>query len=80
MSDYLLKGRRKKLRLHEKVGKYHEMPAHHNIEEYIGAYLDEAGIADEKKKPLFRTLNRKRQLSEKRNYCLLCPTYYLSSQ
>ncbi|MCB0145115.1 MAG: tyrosine-type recombinase/integrase [Caldilineaceae bacterium] len=66
VGDYFQKGRRHWLRLHEKGGKYHEMPAHHNIEEYVGDYLDEAGIAHEKKKPLFRTLNRKRQLSENR--------------
>ncbi len=66
VGDYFQKGRRKWLRLHEKGGKYHEMPAHHNIEDYVSDYLDEAGITNEKKKPLFRTLNRKRQLSETR--------------
>lgn len=66
VGDYFQKGRRHWLRLHEKGGKYHEMPAHHNIEEYVGDYLDEAGITHEKKKPLFRTLNRKRQLSDNR--------------
>lgn len=64
VGDYFQKGRRKWLRLHEKGGKYHEMPAHHNIEDYISDYLEEAGITGEKKKPLFRTLNRKRQLSD----------------
>lgn len=71
--DYFQKGRRKWLRLHEKGGKYHEMPAHHTTEDYVSDYLEAAGMvestdtamikADEKKKPLFRTLDRKRQLS-----------------
>ena len=66
VGDYFQKGRRKWLRLHEKGGKYHEMPAHHYIEEYVNDYLDESGIAHETKKPLFRTPNRKRQISENR--------------
>lgn len=64
VEDFFQKGRRKWLRLHEKGGKYHEMPAHHNVEDYVSDYLEMAGIAGEKKKPLFRTLDRKRQLSD----------------
>jgi integrase len=33
----------------------HEMPAHHNLEAYIDAYLDAAGIRDDGKVPLFRS-------------------------
>jgi integrase/recombinase XerD len=47
------------VRLHEKGGKLHEMPAHHCLEEYLDAYIGAAGIADEKKGPLFRTANRR---------------------
>jgi site-specific recombinase XerC len=36
-------GRRWWVRLHEKGGKRHEMPAHRNLEEYMGAYLEPAG-------------------------------------
>ena len=43
------------LRLHEKGGKQHEMPAHHTLEEYMDAYIKAAGIADDSKGPLFRT-------------------------
>jgi hypothetical protein len=43
------------VRLHEKGGKQHEMPAHHQLDEYVDAYLEGAGIADEKGSPLFRT-------------------------
>ncbi len=66
VGDYFLKGRRGWFRLHEKGGKYHEVPAHHNAEEYVDAYLDAAGIADQKKTPLFRTLSRKRTLTDNR--------------
>ena len=40
------------------------MPAHHNAQEYVDAYLDAAGIWEDKKKPLFRTMNRRRELTE----------------
>ena len=44
------------VRLHEKGGKRHEMPAHHNLEAYLDAYIDAAGIREEKKTPLFRSI------------------------
>src|ERR671918_1901040 len=44
-----------RLRLHEKGGKYHEMPVHHTLEEYLDAYIKAAGIAEDKKMLLFRT-------------------------
>jgi integrase/recombinase XerD len=40
------------LRLHEKGGKQHEMPAHHLLEQYLDAYVS----AGEKNAPLFPTL------------------------
>ena len=58
VEDYYPQGKRYWLRLHEKGGKQHEMPAHHTLEEYLDAYLLAAGIADEPKKPLFRTATR----------------------
>lgn len=66
VEDYFLKGRRGWFRLHEKGGKYHEVPAHHNAEAYVDAYLAAAGIGGQKKTPLFRSLNPKRQLTGKR--------------
>jgi site-specific recombinase XerD len=66
VEDYFLKGRRGWFRLHEKGGKYHEVPAHHNAEAYVETYLAAAGIGPAKKTPLFRSLNLKRQLTEKR--------------
>jgi hypothetical protein len=33
------------VRLHEKGGKHHELPCHHNLEVYLHEYLDRTGIA-----------------------------------
>ena len=52
------------LRLHEKGGKHHEMPAHHNLEEYLDAYIEAAGIAEDKKGPLFRTAPRRKRRAD----------------
>jgi site-specific recombinase XerD len=59
VEDYFIKGRRSWIRLHEKGGKEHEMPAHHLLEEFLDAYIEAAGIAEEKKGPLFRSANRR---------------------
>jgi site-specific recombinase XerD len=64
--DYFQKGKRWWFRLHEKGGKEHEVPAHHNAEEYLDAYLTAAGIAEDRKGPLFRSCDRKRQLTGRR--------------
>ena len=53
-------------KLHETGGKYHEVPAHHSAEEYVDAYLQSAGIEEEKGTPLFRSLDRHRRLTERR--------------
>ena len=55
VSDYYLNGRRSWIRLHEKGGKFHEVPVHHNADDYLHAYIAAAGIADESKQPLWRT-------------------------
>ena len=54
VEDYYPKGKRWWVRLHEKGGKRHEMPAHHNLEQYLGTYIKAAGIGDGGKSPLFR--------------------------
>jgi site-specific recombinase XerD len=55
VEDYYPKGKRWWVRLHEKGGKRHEMPAHHNLEAYLDAYIEAAGIRDAAKAPLFRS-------------------------
>jgi len=44
--DYFVQGRRGWVRLHEKGGKEHEVPRHHNLELYLDEYIAAAGIAD----------------------------------
>jgi site-specific recombinase XerD len=55
VEDYYSQGKRWWVRLHEKGGKRHEMPAHHNLEAYLDAYIEAAGIKEQKKTPLFRS-------------------------
>jgi site-specific recombinase XerC len=55
VEDYYSTGKRWWVRLHEKGGKRHEMPCHHNLEAYLDAYLEAAGLWDAKKSPLFRS-------------------------
>ncbi len=55
IADYYMNGKKGFLRLHEKGGKFHEVVAHHKLIEYLDDYIRAAGIADEKKNPLFRT-------------------------
>jgi len=55
VDDYYPKGKRWWVRLHEKGGKRHEMPAHHNLEAYLDSYIESAGIRDGGKAPLFRS-------------------------
>ena len=66
VEDYYRQGKRWWLRLHEKGGKFHEVPAHHNAEEYLDAYLDAAGIGNRKGVPLWRSMSRERTFSENR--------------
>ena len=58
VEDVFTQRRRLWVRLREKGGKRHEMPCHHTLEEYLHAYLDGTGIANDAKGPLFRTVGR----------------------
>ena len=55
VEDYYPQKKRWWLRLQEKNGKVNQMPCHHNLEEYLDAYIEAAGIAADRKKPLFRS-------------------------
>ena len=59
VGDYLQVGKRHSLRLHEKGGKDHEVPAHHKVVEYLDAYLQAAGLGGQIDTPLFRSVQGK---------------------
>ena len=44
--------------LHEKGGKQHAMPCHHNLKSYLHQYIDGAGLASDPKALLFQTYSR----------------------
>jgi site-specific recombinase XerD len=58
VEDVFVQNCRLWVRLHEKGGKRHEMPCHHNLEAYLHAYIDGCGLARDPKGPLFRTIRR----------------------
>lgn len=70
VEDYFQEGKRWWFRLHEKGGKRHEVPAHHNAESYLDAYMSACKIDEQHKSPLFRSLDRKRRLTKRRPHRL----------
>ena len=64
VEDYYQQGKRCWLRLQEKGGKQHEVPAHHKAQEYLDAYIAAAGI--EKGSPLWRCMTKERGLGQAR--------------
>lgn len=66
VKDYFPKNKRYWLRLQEKGSKYHEVPAHHLVEEYLDLYIEEGQLLEQKDSPLFRTTRgRSRRLTER---------------
>ena len=49
------------MRVHEKCGKQHEMPCHHNLDEYLPPYIDGAQLGG----VLFRTALGRTGLSDR---------------
>ena len=58
VEDVFVQNRRLWVRLREKGGKAHAVPCHHNLETYLTAYLEQTGLMDDDKGPLFRTTGR----------------------
>jgi site-specific recombinase XerD len=58
VEDVFTQNRRLWVRLREKGGKPHAMPCHHNLETYLTAYIEGAGLTEDPKGPLFRTIGR----------------------
>lgn len=58
VEDVFVQNRRLWVRLNEKGGKRHEMPCHHNLEEYLIAYMNGCGLRNDPKGALFRTIGR----------------------
>jgi site-specific recombinase XerD len=58
VEDVYIQNRRLWVRLHEKGGKRHVVPCHHNLEAYLASYIEHCGLADDPKGPLFRTIGR----------------------
>ncbi|MDR3440584.1 tyrosine-type recombinase/integrase [Telmatospirillum sp.] len=58
VEDVFTQNRRLWVRLHEKGGKDHAMPCHHTLEQALAAYVEGAGLGDDPKGPLFRTIGR----------------------
>jgi integrase/recombinase XerD len=66
VEDYFPLKKRWWLRLREKGGKVNEMGCHHKLEQFLDAYIAAAGIADDKKSPLFRAaIGRTGKLSDR---------------
>lgn len=58
VEDVFMQQRRLWVRLHEKGGKEHTVPCHHNLEEYLAAYIDGCELRSDPNGPLFRTIGR----------------------
>jgi site-specific recombinase XerD len=55
VEDYYPTGKRWWVRLHEKGGKQHELPAPHALQSCLDSYIDAAGLRNDAGTPLFRT-------------------------
>jgi len=66
VDDVFTERRRLWVRLHEKGGKRHEMPCHHELEAMLADYLDGTGLRGDPHGYLFRTVDRRtKRLSDR---------------
>jgi site-specific recombinase XerD len=56
VTDIFHQQRRLWVRLHEKGGKFHEMPCHHTLEGYLAEYIERARLAEAGRAPLFQAI------------------------
>jgi integrase/recombinase XerD len=66
VEDYYSQKKRWWLRLSEKNGKANKMPCHHKLEQFLDAYIQEAGIEEDRKGPLFPRRHRENQTARAR--------------
>lgn len=66
VDDVYLNNRRYWIRLHEKGGRFHEMPLHHSAEHALLEYMEAAMLHNMKGLPLFCSVGRRRELTEDR--------------
>ena len=65
------------MRLHEKGGKEHDVPCHHNLDHFLDEYIAAAGIAGDADAYLFRTTIRKsgvlteKPMHQQDAYCMI---------
>src|SRR5260370_30160226 len=59
VADVYWQHRRLWVRLHEKGGKEHSMPCHHNLETYLQDYIETASLGGDREGALFRTAYRR---------------------
>ena len=69
VEDYYIQGRRGWVRLHEKGGKRHDVPAHHTLDAYLEAYVQGAQLETDPKGPLFPTAHGKTDALTARPMC-----------
>jgi integrase len=58
VEDVYTQNRRQWVRLHEKGGKQHAMPCHHNLETYLHDDIDGAALASDSRALLFQSYSR----------------------
>ena len=66
VGDYYSQGRERWFRLGEGPDRLRELPAHPRAREYVDEYLRRGGAAGDKKAALFRTVDRRGALSDRR--------------
>ena len=59
VADIFHQQRRLWVRLHEKGGKFHEMPCHHTLEGYRAEYVEHARLSEAGRVPLFQAIKHR---------------------